>query len=167
MEIELHYNNLIFTAKIEQQLGNLFTLESSGYWNQDERFEFKINKTDGKLKLNVFTPFWQKQLLELSWKIDDFQIFVKDSETEILYIAVKYNFENWVGKLNTILSIDYFQIDKMEMSISYNLIGSSKMIQVKFSNGIEERFSTLINCLFNTGCFSKKYPVTPGTIIFT
>ena len=129
---------------IEQQVGNIFTLESSGYRNHMKTFELKINKTDGKLKLDVFTPFWQKQLLELSWKIDDLQIFVKESETEILYIAVKYNLDNWVGKLNSILSIDYFQIDKMEMSISYNLKGYSKMIQVKFSNGTKERISALI-----------------------
>ena len=140
----MYYNNLFLTAKLEQQLGNLVTLTSSGYWNHMKTFELNMNKTDGKLKLDVFTPFWKKQLLELSWKIDDFQIFVKESETEILYIAVKYNFDNWVGKLDTIFSIDYFQIDKMEMSLSYNLIGHSKMIHVKFSNGIKERISALI-----------------------
>ena len=118
-------------------------------------FELKINKTDGKLKLDVFTPFWQKQLLELSWKIDDFQILMKDSETEILYIAVKYNLDNWVGKLNTILSIDYFQIDKNEMSISYNLKGYSKMIQMKFSNGTEERISALIKIIITFICKVK------------
>ena len=147
MEMETYYNNLIFKLKIEQQFGNFFTLESSGYWNQGKAFELKINKTDGKLKLDVFSPFWQKKLLELSWKIDDLQIFVKDNETEILFIAVKYNLDHWVGKLDTILSIDYFQIDKMEMSISYHLISNSKMIQVKFSNGIQERVSTLIEML--------------------
>ena len=142
--MKVYYNNLFFTAIIQQQLGNLVTLESSGYRNHIKIFELKINKTDGKLKLDVFTPFWQKQLLELSWKIDDFQILVKESETEILDIAVKHNLDNWVGKLDTILSIQYFQIEKMSMSISYNLTGHSKMIHVKFSNGFKERISALI-----------------------
>ena len=131
-------------GRIEKQLGNVFTLKSSAYRNQEKSFELKIKKTDGKLILDVFTSYWQQQLLKFSWKIDDFQIFVKDKETEILYIAVRYRLDNWVGKLNTILSIDYFKIDKMEMSFSYNLIGSSKMIQMKLSNGIEERIFSLI-----------------------
>ena len=131
-------------GRIEQQLGNVFTLESSAYRNQGKIVEFKIKKTDGKLILDLFTPYWQQQQLKFSWKIDDFQIFVKDKETEIFFILVRYRLDNWVGKLDTILSIDYFKIDKMEMSVSYNLIGSSKMIQMKLSNGIEERSSSLI-----------------------
>ena len=46
----------------EQELGNIFTLESSAHRNQEKTFELKINKTDGKLKLHVFTPFWEKTL---------------------------------------------------------------------------------------------------------
>ena len=145
--METNYNHFIFNLKIGQRQGKLFTLESSGYWSQDQTFQLMINKTDGKLKLEVFTPFWQNKLLELSWKIDDLQIFVKDNETEILCLAVMYTFENWMGKLNTVLSIDYFKIDKMSLSISYNLKSSSKMIQVKFSNGLQERVSTLIKIL--------------------
>ena len=139
--MEANFNNFSFKLKHQQEYSEEISFVSSGYCKfQDKNIGLLIKKTEARIRMDLLTPDWGRKVLELSWRVGDLMISLHQGGTELLYIGSKHNFGYWLGHLDMILSVGYFNLDRIEMSTSYQLLGNSKMFSLKVSQSTEERF---------------------------